>query len=77
MSAEGSVSFADDIKPLFREKDRKAMRRWFDLWSLEDVRANADDIVERLQGGDMPCDSPWPDAQVALFERWIAAGKPE
>jgi hypothetical protein len=30
-------TFASDIKPLFREKDRNSMLRRFDLWSLADV----------------------------------------
>jgi hypothetical protein len=30
------------IKPLFRDSDRAAMLAVFDLWSLDDVRSNAD-----------------------------------
>lgn len=39
-----AVTFAKDIKPLFRESDRTAMKRAFDLWSYDDVRAHADAI---------------------------------
>jgi hypothetical protein len=69
------ISFEIDIKPLFRERDRKSMEFAFDLWSLDDVTANADAILERLQEGTMPCDGAWPKAQVDLFARWVANGK--
>ena len=48
----------------------------FDLWSHDDVRENADAILERLEQGDMPCDGAWPKERIETFERWIAAGKP-
>ena len=35
------LGFEADIKPLFRDKDRDAMRRAFDLWSYGDVVAHA------------------------------------
>jgi CDGSH-type Zn-finger protein len=73
--ADGPVSFAAHVKPLFRERDRASMRFAFDLWALEDVRAHAEAILERLRAGSMPCDGPWPPRQVATFERWIASGK--
>jgi len=71
------VSFDADIKPLFRERDRGAMRFAFDLWSYPDVSENADAIAGRLENGTMPCDGAWPDAQVELFKRWIDEGKKE
>src|SRR5205807_1573326 len=40
--AEGTPGFEDDIKPLFRESDRKRMEFAFDLWSHEDVKQNAE-----------------------------------
>jgi hypothetical protein len=70
------VSFAADVKPLFRESDRRSMRFAFDLWDHGDVSANADAILERLQEGSMPCDAAWPAERVAVFERWVEAGKP-
>jgi hypothetical protein len=73
-SAGDPVSFAQDIRPLFRESDRSSMRFAFDLWDVGDVRSNADAILGRLQEGTMPCDGGWPDAQVELFQRWIATG---
>ena len=70
------VGFETDIKPLFRERDRESMEFAFDLWSHDDVSENADAILARLKTGTMPCDGAWPQAQVGLFERWVASGKP-
>ena len=69
------VSFEIDVKPLFRERDRKSMEFAFDLWSADDVSENADAILDRLKAGTMPCDGAWPKEQVDLFERWVARGK--
>ena len=69
-------SFVEEIKPLFREGDRKSMLFAFDLWSHDDVSEHADAILKRLEEGTMPCDAAWPRERVETFERWIAAGKP-
>jgi len=71
---ESQVGFVADIRPLFRESDRTAMRGAFDLWSRDDVLAHGQAIAGRLREGTMPCDAPWPDEQVTLFERWLAQG---
>jgi hypothetical protein len=68
------LGFESDIKPLFRDKDREAMRRAFDLWSYADVVAQADAIAERLRDGTMPCDGAWPADDVERFRRWIEEG---
>ena len=70
------VGFETDIKPMFRERDRNSMEFAFDLWSHDDVSENADAILARIKAGTMPCDGAWPQAQVELFGRWIASGKP-
>jgi hypothetical protein len=70
------LSFDQDIKPLFREHDRDAMKWAFDLWSYDDVAANDDAILSKLKDGSMPCDGAWPDEQVGLFQRWVEAGTP-
>ena len=70
------VSFEGQVKPLFSERDRESMEFAFDLWSYDDVSENADAILDRLKDGSMPCDGAWPQAQVDLFERWVAGGKP-
>jgi len=71
------LSFASDIKPLFRESDRQAMHAAFDLWSAADVRTHGQAIAARLRDGSMPCDGAWPEDRVALFDRWLAEGSPE
>lgn len=68
--------FARDIQPLFRESDRESMEFAFDLWNYQDVRANAELILERLSQGTMPCDGEWPEQQITQFRRWIEAGMP-
>jgi len=75
VSADETVSFATDIRPLFREKDVRSMARHFDLTSYEDVSTVADRILGRLRSGSMPCDGEWPPEQVDLFEQWIRGGK--
>jgi len=69
-------SFAAHIKPLFRTKDRQAMRFSFDLWSHDDVSRHADAILARLRAGTMPCDGAWPPERTDAFARWMAAGTP-
>jgi len=71
-----AMSFETDIKPLFRERDRGSMQSAFDPWSYDDVNTHADAILAVLRAGTMPCDGAWPEADVELFERWIADGKP-
>jgi hypothetical protein len=73
---EEPMGFQEDVKPLFREGDRDAMRFAFDLWSAEDVSTHAETILDRLEAGTMPCDGAWPADRVAVFRRWIDAGKP-
>jgi hypothetical protein len=75
-ATEQPISYAQDIKPLFREGDRESMSSAFDLWSYDDVVQNSDAILGRLQDGTMPCDGAWPEEQVDLFQRWVDAGMP-
>ena len=70
------LSFASDIKPLFRERDRQSMQSHFDLWSYGDVQAHASDILERVQNGSMPCDAAWPAERVQMFKRWVESDTP-
>jgi hypothetical protein len=69
------LGFDGHIKPLFRERDRKSMQFAFDLWSEADVSAHADEILQRLEQGTMPCDGAWPSERVAIFRRWMEAAK--
>jgi len=71
------VSYTNDVLPLFRQRDIDAMRRvrQLDLGSYADVSTHANDILDRLEIGDMPCDAAWPAENVELFRQWIANGK--
>ncbi len=73
---DSTPGFARDIRPLFRESDRESMVFAFDLWDYNDVCKYAQDILERLSGGSMPCDREWPDERITQFRRWIEAGMP-
>jgi len=72
--AQEQVSFARDIRPLFRERDIRSMQSAFDLASYEDVKKNADAIYATLAAGQMPCDGAWPDEDVRRFRSWLDAG---
>ena len=74
-AADQPVSFAQHIRPLFRERDRESMEFAFDLWDVDDVRSNAKAILGRLRQGTMPCDGGWSPDKVELFSRWVATGK--
>jgi hypothetical protein len=67
-----AVSFADDIRPLFRDSDIEVMKEYgLDLSSYDAVRAQAISIYARLADGSMPCDVPWPVEQIELLKRWM------
>ena len=72
--ANPPISFAKDIKPLFRAKDINAMKKRFDLSSYQDVQGYAAGILQKLTDGSMPCDGAWPEEQVDLFRRWVEDG---
>ena len=67
----GAVSFERNIRPLFRDEDHEAMDWLLDLWSCEDVKTHAGEILAQVQAGTMPCDGAWPAEQVTLFQRWV------
>lgn len=70
------LSFAQDIRPLFRDEDVEEMKYQsdFDLSKYEDVRARAADIYERLSDGSMPSDGAWPTEQIARLKLWMDEG---
>ena len=72
------LSFAAHIRPLFRDSpDVDTMKDYgLDLSSYEQVKAQAARILETLEDGTMPCDAPWPAAQIALFKQWMDDGMP-
>ena len=63
------VSFDRDIKPLFRDRDRGAMKFFVDLWSYDDVARESDAILERLRDGS------WDEGRIAMFQQWVDEGK--
>ncbi len=70
------LSFAADIRPLFRdEQDVEVMKNvGLDLSSYDDVKKHAEVIHERVADGSMPCDESWPKEQVAKFKQWMDEG---
>jgi hypothetical protein len=68
------LSFATDIRPLFRDRDISSMEFAFDLASYEDVRTHAEAIYAKLAAGQMPCDGAWPDEDVRRFRSWVDTG---
>lgn len=75
--SEEVPGFEADIKPLFRNRDVIAMKSiaGFDLHKYEDVKSNASIILDKLRI-NMPCDGPWPEADIAKFEAWKNGGMP-
>ncbi len=71
-----AVSFAAEIRPLFRDSpDVDSMKEYgLDLSSYEEVKAQAPGIYEQLENGSMPCDESWPPERLALFKRWMEEG---
>ena len=75
-TVDAPLSFETDVRPMFRDRDRRSMEFAFDLWSCDDVSEHADAILGRLKAGTMPCDGAWPREQVDLFQRWVDSQKP-
>ena len=73
---DSAPTFEGDIKSLFRERDRASMLDFFDLWSFDDVRANAERILAAVRAGLMPCDMRWSNDKVDLFRRWVDSDTP-
>eukprot|EP00047_Mylnosiga_fluctuans_P024672 m.167421 g.167421 ORF g.167421 m.167421 type:complete len:554 (-) comp9901_c1_seq2:60-1721(-) len=72
------VAFDPTVKNLFRVKDRNSMLTFgIDLWNYESVKTHAEAIYTRVKAGTMPCDGRWPASKVAIFQHWIACGRPE
>ena len=71
-----ALSFAKDIRPLFRDSpDVDSMKDYgLDLSSFTDVKAQAEEIYTRILDGSMPCDEPWPKDRIALFKQWMEEG---
>ena len=74
-----ALSFATDIRPLFRDKDIASMQRVsnFNLSVYEDMRKHASHIYERIAQGSMPCDGAWLKENNAKLKQWIDDGMAE
>ena len=74
-----AVSYAADIRPLFRDGDIKCMAPagvHLDDVAWMSVPDNAQHVLHAVSSGKMPPDAPWPKERVALLQQWIAAGYP-
>ncbi len=70
-----ALSFAADIRPLFRSYDIESMKpAGIDLSSYEDVKKKAQSIYARLSAKDMPCDGSWSDQSIQKFKEWMESG---
>jgi len=71
-----ALSFAGDIRPLFRSYDIDSMKEYkgIDLSSYEEVKKRAEVIYGRLSAKTMPCDGPWTDDSVQKFRDWMESG---
>jgi hypothetical protein len=74
-----AVSFATEIKPMFREGDVRCMKPAGVL--LDDAAwmcapANAAKVYGAVSTGKMPPDAPWPAEKVSKFKQWMDAGCP-
>jgi len=80
----GLTSFQTDIRPLFTDRDIRAMSSAFNLARYEDVKGHASKIHDRIRGiggAVMPPppprgEGPWPQSQIELFAKWMADGCP-
>jgi hypothetical protein len=78
------TSFATDIRPLFTERDIRAMSKAFDLANYNDVKTHSAAIYDRIRGiggAVMPPpppkgEGPWPQSRIELFRKWLADGCP-
>jgi hypothetical protein len=69
------LSFARDIRPLFRDFDIEEMKyHSLDLSKYEVVRTQTADIYERLADKSMPSDGEWPAETLAKFKQWMDEG---
>ena len=81
--AEEKLSFAADVRPLFRDIDVEHMADFgvmLDDYSYMSQSANAANVLAALKGDgqtQMPPHGPyWSVEQIALYQRWMDAGCP-
>jgi hypothetical protein len=77
------TSFQADIRPLFTERDIRAMSKAFNLGSYDDVKAHAAAIYDRIRGiGGAVMPPPPPRGEgpglqfrIELFPKWREVGR--
>ncbi|MEI9978167.1 MAG: hypothetical protein WDN23_04070 [Edaphobacter sp.] len=72
-----ALSFATDIRPLFREEDVECMKPMgidLDDFAWMRVPANAQSVYSAVSVGSMPPDEPWDAERISLFKRWMDTG---
>jgi hypothetical protein len=77
-----AISFAHDIKPLFRTIDIQHMKPFGVLLDdyaymsdASDAHAHAQTVLDQLSSQAMPPGGPsWTTAQLALFTSWMQGG---
>ncbi len=76
-SQSQALSFARDIRPLFRTVDIDHMKpHGLDLSSYDDVKRHASAIYDQVSQSRMPPppDTSWPPNRVQVFKTWIDDG---
>jgi hypothetical protein len=74
-----AISFAADIRPLFRDGDVRCMGKAgvkLDDPAWMSVPANAELVYGAVSAGTMPPDKPWEVERISLFKAWMDAGYP-
>lgn len=74
-----ALSYATDIRPLFRDGDVACMSPagvLLDDAAWMSVAANAQHVYGAVSSGKMPPDKPWTADRVELFKRWMDEGCP-
>jgi hypothetical protein len=75
--ASQRLSFATDVRPLFRDVDVSHMKPFgYDLSDYDDVKEKADSIYGVLASGTMPPDKRWTEDMCATFKSWQDEGCP-
>jgi hypothetical protein len=75
--APAVLTYAHDIRPLFRDGDITCMaRRGIMLGDVNwmCVLANANKVYGALSSGSMPPDDAWPQDRIDRFKAWIDGG---
>jgi hypothetical protein len=77
VAADTPLTYAHDIRPLFRDQDIGCMtprrvKLGDPTWIC--VAANAQRVFNALQAGFMPPDGKWPDDKLSVFKKWMDGG---